>query len=164
MATAALIGSIERIDQQSGDLVKIEVALARREYLNAVTEAWKPDPTFGSTGAMFKWDAIGLYWPDRSILRATWDEVVTVALLQLDDDYPPFRSRPIDTRGVYVSFLEVAPFLRTGSWNRRFVGIGAGMLTFAVTRSHQLGFGGRVGLHSIKQTRHFYAKLGFPRS
>ena len=80
--------------------------------------------------------------------------------MQLDDDYLPLRSRPTELRAVNVSFLEVSPRLRTVG-QRQFKGIGAAMLSFAVARSRQLGFGGRVGLHSILLARSFYAKLGF---
>ena len=122
---------------------------------------WRPDPTAGSlSGAQFHWSAILRFWPERHVLRATLDGL-TLALMQVDDEHVALRERPPALRAVYVSFLEVAPYIRMGSWERRFTGLGPAMLTFAVARSRQLGYQGRVGLHSIIQAREFYEKIGF---
>lgn len=64
---------------------------------------------------------------------------------------------------VYVEYLASAP------WNRRviedppyFVGIGRTLLMFARQRSVELGYGGRVGLHSISESEAFYHRQGMP--
>ncbi len=58
---------------------------------------------------------------------------------------------------VYVSFVESAP------WNRSqfgqlpiFQGVGSILLTTAINLSHDEGFGGRIGLHSLPQADAFY--------
>ncbi|MGJ5673424.1 MAG: GNAT family N-acetyltransferase [Nostochopsis sp.] len=58
---------------------------------------------------------------------------------------------------VYVEFLASAP------WNRkaiqrppRFRGVGTNLLRYARLRSVQLGYGGRVGLHSLPGSVRFY--------
>ncbi len=64
---------------------------------------------------------------------------------------------------VYVEFLASAP------WNRRyiedppyFVGVGRALLMFTRERSAQLGYGGRVGLHSVPESEAFYHRQGMP--
>ena len=58
---------------------------------------------------------------------------------------------------VYVDYLATAP------WNQsplmqtpRYRQCGSEMLTAAVEYSRQLGFGGRIGLHSLKNAESFY--------
>jgi hypothetical protein len=58
---------------------------------------------------------------------------------------------------VYVEYLASAP------WNRRpvedppyLVGVGRALLLLARQRSVELGYGGRVGLHSLPRTEAFY--------
>jgi hypothetical protein len=58
---------------------------------------------------------------------------------------------------VYVSFVENAP------WNRRelfdpprYRGIGSILIRAAIARSHEEGFKGRIGLHSLPQANNFY--------
>lgn len=58
---------------------------------------------------------------------------------------------------VYVEFLASAP------WNRkviqrppRFRGVGTNLLRYARLRSMELGYGGRVGLHSLPGSVRFY--------
>lgn len=64
---------------------------------------------------------------------------------------------------VYVEYLASAP------WNRRviedppyFVGIGRTLLMFARQRSVELGYGGRLGLHSILESEAFYHRQEMP--
>lgn len=64
---------------------------------------------------------------------------------------------------VYVEYLASAP------WNRRsledppfFTGIGGVMLAFARQRSVALGYGGRVGLHSLPHAEAFYRRYNMP--
>lgn len=58
---------------------------------------------------------------------------------------------------VYVEFLASAP------WNRKviqrppmFRGVGTNLLRYARLRSVELGYGGRVGLHSLPESVQFY--------
>lgn len=59
---------------------------------------------------------------------------------------------------VYVAFVENAP------WNRKdlfdapqYRGVGTTMIRAAIAQSEELGFHGRVGLHSLPQANDFYA-------
>lgn len=58
---------------------------------------------------------------------------------------------------VYVDYVEAAP------WNiptatRRYAGVGQVLLQEAIRRSVQLGYGGRLGLHSLPQVESFYTQ------
>ncbi|MGI0488492.1 hypothetical protein ACN4EK_23875 [Pantanalinema rosaneae CENA516] len=64
---------------------------------------------------------------------------------------------------VYVEALAVAP------WNRRRLedppylrGVGRTLLLFARQRSLELGYGGRVGLHSLPKSEEFYRRNQMP--
>ncbi|MEM8809436.1 MAG: hypothetical protein AAGF01_25725 [Cyanobacteria bacterium P01_G01_bin.38] len=64
---------------------------------------------------------------------------------------------------VYVEAIASAP------WNRLPIeqppwlrGIGRRLLTFARLRSVELGYGGRVGLHSLPNVEGFYQRLNMP--
>ena len=63
---------------------------------------------------------------------------------------------------VYVDYVQTAP------WNNqdlvdhpRFGGIGSQLLHGAVKLSVELGYGGRVGLHSLQRSERFYRRRGF---
>jgi hypothetical protein len=67
---------------------------------------------------------------------------------------PPDGGGPL----VYVDFIEAAPWnLRSFPTGQRYAGVGLALMRFAVEKSIELGFGGRVGLHSLPQSERFYA-------
>lgn len=79
----------------------------------------------------------------------------------------PVRSRlgePTNTNLLlYVERMAVAPWNRVDvKPGRRALGCGMAMLRYAVERSTELGFGGRVGLHSLNDphTHAFYERAG----
>ena len=58
---------------------------------------------------------------------------------------------------VYVDYLETAPWnLQGPGGSRRFGGVGKVLMREAIELSERLGFGGRVGLHSLEQAERFY--------
>lgn len=61
---------------------------------------------------------------------------------------------------VYVDYIESAPWNRR-YWRptRRFRGFGSVLLQAAVQQSIELGFDGRVGLHSLPDSEAFYRRL-----
>ena len=86
---------------------------------------------------------------------------ITQGLAQLDltraCQEPGQKGKPL----VYVEYLEVAP------WNRselgatpRLRGVGTVLLTAAIALSHEEGFKGRIGLHSLPQADAFYRRIG----
>jgi hypothetical protein len=78
-------------------------------------------------------------------------------LLELDCHYSRIES---DRGLVYIDFLSTAP------WNRRSIqenvtykGVGSALVTFAISRSFDLGYQGRVGLHALPKAEDFYEKI-----
>jgi hypothetical protein len=58
---------------------------------------------------------------------------------------------------VYIDYLEAAPWnLHAPGRLRRFGGVGSALITEAIIMSMELGFHGRVGLHSLPQAERFY--------
>jgi hypothetical protein len=67
----------------------------------------------------------------------------------------------IGQRLVYIQYITSAP------WNRkeiqrppRYKGVGTALLRYARIRSVELGYGGRVGLHSLRSSEQFYENQG----
>ena len=62
---------------------------------------------------------------------------------------------------VYLDYLEVAPWNRTGLGAApRLRGVGSALITAAVTLSIEEGYKGRIALHSLPQADAFYRKIG----
>ncbi len=60
---------------------------------------------------------------------------------------------------VYILFLETAPWnLPVVVTNPRYGQIGTVLIAEAISISLDLGFSGRIGLHSLSQTEEWYAK------
>ncbi len=57
---------------------------------------------------------------------------------------------------VYVEFVATAPWNRPKIQTPRFRGVGTVMVTAAVELSWQLGYRGRIGLHSLPDAEEFY--------
>jgi hypothetical protein len=84
---------------------------------------------------------------------------VTQGMMIVDLDFRARIEEQARQHMVYVDFLEVAP------WNRKtltggmpqYVGIGTLLIGKAIDRSLDLGFKGRIGLHSLPQSNDFYA-------
>lgn len=75
----------------------------------------------------------------------------------------------LDSQGVERLPLVSVEYLVSAPWNRRviedppyFIGIGRTLLLFARQRSVELGYGGRIGLHSISDSEAFYHRQGMP--
>ncbi len=63
---------------------------------------------------------------------------------------------------VYLNLLSVAPWNRVSRQGiRNYTGVGTSLLTFAILRSINLGFQGRIALHSIKEAESFFQRLPF---
>lgn len=98
-----------------------------------------------------------LAFPGSSVIA----QGITQGLAQFDltraCQEPDQKGKPL----VYVEYLEVAP------WNRselgaapRLRGVGTVLLTAAAALSHDEGFKGRIGLHSLPQADAFYRRTG----
>lgn len=121
---------------------------------------WKP--LLRSSSAEDRhWDWIRKYASLSSVnfeYYAIECERMTQGMMIIETDF--HRSK--DGRNlVYVDFLTIAP------WNRleivktpRYRGTGSLLMYLAVSRSEQLGYKHRTGLHSLPAAREFYRKLG----
>jgi len=87
-------------------------------------------------------------------------QLVTQGIIGLD---PGYSSRlELGQNIVYVSILTIAPWNRPDiNGSQIYKGIGTTLITFAITLSINLGFEGKIGLHSVKKAEEFYKKLGF---
>ena len=87
-----------------------------------------------------------------------WDGMVIAGFLNLRTEYSS-----IDAEGagaVYLEHLATAPGnLDSNLWSRRLSGVGVALMAFAVHRSFELDYDGRVGLHSTTASLDFYKKL-----
>lgn len=63
-------------------------------------------------------------------------------------------------RLVYIKALATAPWNRATISNPpRYKGVGSAFVNFAIARSHELDYKGRVGLHSLEEALGFYRRL-----
>jgi hypothetical protein len=59
---------------------------------------------------------------------------------------------------VYLDYVEVAPWNHPWfSPHRKYAAVGTALVSEAIRLSCDLGFGGRIGLHSLPQAEEFYA-------
>jgi hypothetical protein len=122
---------------------------------------WKPQLEFSSQGDRH-WDWLRKQKVTEGLLNyekyAIECQRLTQGLMMLEIDF--HRSRLTSGKSlIYVDFLATAP------WNRpslndvpTFKGVGSAMLDFAIWRSLELGYGGRVGLHALPEAEAFYTK------
>lgn len=66
-----------------------------------------------------------------------------------------------DKHLTYIDYVETAPWNRTEIVaNARFQGVGLTMMRAAIEVSHEEGFHGRIGLHSLPRAEPFYSRCG----
>ena len=71
----------------------------------------------------------------------------------------PDRGKPL----VYIDYIEAAPWnlnLPDIGQQRRYRGVGPVLVREAILQSQREGFHGRLGLHSLPQSEHFYTGCG----
>lgn len=69
-------------------------------------------------------------------------------------------SSQLRRRLVYISALATAPWNRPAITNPpTYKGVGGNLVDFAITRSYELGYQGRIGLHALASALGFYKKL-----
>lgn len=149
------------------NLVTAEILpLDPEKHLPAVL-AWQTSLlAAGEPDATWDWkDLVEEARRNASVGRGAFE---TYALLHGDEVQAIMMIETIAHRGrdgnaalVYVEYVATAP------WNRRreqvaprFTGCGSAIMMMAVKRSRELGYGGRLGLHSLPEARGFYGKSG----
>lgn len=74
--------------------------------------------------------------------------------------HPEQRGKPL----AYVELVATAPWNRTiGERQPRYRGVGSVFVLAVIQLSRELGFKGRVGLHSMPTAETFYEKCGFTK-
>ncbi len=85
---------------------------------------------------------------------------IAQGLMMLEIDFHRSRLEPPKDI-VYVDFLATAPWNRPSVENLpTYKGVGSALFDFAVLRSFELGYRGRVGLHALPRAAGFYTKKG----
>jgi hypothetical protein len=107
-------------------------------------------------------------WQKKSLFLATPNyekyalecENITQGLMILEIDY--HRSRVESGKNlVYIDYLATAPWNRPSIQNpSMYRGIGTALLFFAIKRSFELEYKGRIGLHALPLAETFYKKIG----
>lgn len=165
-------------DQHAGQFVpaqlleRIDVAYARRtddlwltfyaaEIANAQASGHVLTPP---QHAHWRWERkvaiVGHLLPYPTLAIEFEGEAQGLMLLETDSKFarlPGQIGKPL----VYVVFLAAAPWNLPALVRRpRFRGVGTMLMRAAVEMSVELGFKGRVGLHSLLQSERFYECLG----
>jgi len=112
---------------------------------------WRWEQKVQSVGSLLSYPTLGIECAG---------EVQGLMLLRTDGEFGRLAEQlhhPI----VYVVFLAAAPWnLPAVVAEPRFRGVGTALLRAAVEISGELGFKGRVGLHSLPQSEAFYHRYG----
>ncbi len=148
-------------DQQVIDAILTEVT---DKHLEDAKTLWEPI-LVGSGQDDEYWNWVGKSRRSKLLpgdeLYAIECEGITQGLLMLD----VLKKRcliesQLRRRLVYISALATAP------WNRPVItnpptykGVGGNLVDFAVARSYELGYQGRIGLHALPGALGFYRKL-----
>ncbi len=148
-------------DQQIVDAILTEVT---DKHLEDAKTLWEPILE-GSGQDDEYWNWVGKSRRSKLLpgdeLYAIECEGITQGLMMLD----VLKKRcqiesQLRRRLVYISALATAP------WNRPVItdpptykGVGGNLVDFAIARSHELGYQGRIGLHALPGALGFYRKL-----
>lgn len=148
-------------DQQIVDAILTEVT---DKHLEDARTLWEPILE-GSGQDDEYWNWVGKSRRSKLLpgdeLYAIECEGITQGLMMLD----VLKKRcqiesQLRRRLVYISALATAP------WNRPLItnpptykGVGGNLVDFAIARSHELGYQGRIGLHALPGALGFYRKL-----
>lgn len=148
-------------DQQVVDAILTEVT---DKHLEDARTLWEPILE-GSGQDDEYWNWVGKSRRSKLLpgdeLYAIECEGITQGLIMLD----VLKKRcqiesQLRRRLVYISALATAPWNRPVMTNPpTYKGVGGNLVDFAVARSHELGYQGRIGLHALPGALGFYRKL-----
>jgi hypothetical protein len=157
---------LDFMEAQWGPAIKRQYSLALLEFFQLPPADRTQEKFYEITGKLLVQDQHWKWRTKCAIAPATnrrvfsllnSSEVEAAMMLRLGEKSRDSSPQPI----VYVDYLAVAP------WNRkpfqhpqRFRGLGKVMLGAAVEISRNLGYDGRCGLHSLRQSEGFYHQIG----
>ena len=155
--------NVKLLRSQDNQAVDASLTMLLDRHLDDFQVLWKPR-LLPSLEEDSHWDWNAKHKATTSYLNyerfALECDQITQGLMMLELD--SHRSRlELGKSIVYVDFLATAP------WNRRSIqnppdykGVGSVFFQFAILRSHELEYQGRVGLHALPKAVDFYTKLG----
>lgn len=144
-------------------IVDADIAPLSGKHLDDFATFWKPRLS-DSQEEDSHWDWIQKWkMTHKSVSYESYAveaDFITQGLMLIEVDF--HRSRTCPKQGlVYLDFLATAP------WNRpniedppQFKGVGSALYQFAIQRSLDLEYKGRVGLHALPNAEAFYHKQG----
>ena len=145
-------------DQQVVDAILTEVT---DQHLEDARTLWEPILE-GSSQDDEYWNWVGKSRRSKFLpgdeLYAIECEGITQGLIMLD----VLKKRcliesQLRRRLVYISALATAPWNRPAITNPpTYKGVGGNLVDFAIARSHELGYQGRIGLHALPGALGFY--------
>ena len=87
-------------------------------------------------------------------------ETITQGLMLLELDFHRSRLEPGKSL-IYIDYLVTAPWNRPSIQNPPlYKGVGSSLFSFAIKRSLDIGYKGRLGLHALPLAEKYYLKLG----
>jgi GNAT superfamily N-acetyltransferase len=175
MATTGMrINEVFELKRESdGAAVPVRLRLMDRRAAEAFVSTWQPLLRKGGAQDA-EWPWLAEYEQIAASGGRDPDTEQTWEMLQLATDdgeihglcsfkHPVTALLGETQRLLYVERLAAAPWNRPAAKpTRKALGCGASMLRYALRRSVELGFDGRLGLHSLNDpsTHGFYEKLG----
>jgi hypothetical protein len=145
-----------------GQAVDAVLSTLTNKHLDDFEVFWKPRLQ-QSTEGDGHWDWSKKHQRTASSLNyekyAIECEKITQGLMMLEIDFHRSQMEP-GKNLVYVDFLAAAPWNRPSRQDRQFKAVGTHLLRLARQRSLDLGYGGRVGLHSLPSAENFYSSHG----
>ncbi len=140
-------------------VVNAEIVSLSSKHLDDFTTFWKPRLS-GTKEEDSHWDwAIKLQLTNELVSYESYAveaSFITQGLMLIEIDLHRSRINPQKSL-VYIDFLATAP------WNRKSIegepqykGVGSALYRFAIQRSLDLGYKGRISLHSLPEAEAFY--------
>jgi hypothetical protein len=150
------------VDGMSGAIVMGSLVTMAEKHLDDYESCWKNRlDQVEAVDRFFEWA-----WKKRVLVSSGDSEGYAIEYEKMTQGLMMLRVRgkrsifDENRRIVYVSRLSTAPWNRQDLQNPvRLRAVGGQLLQFARMRSHQLGYGGLVGLHSLPESEMFYNKM-----
>ncbi|MEM9922407.1 MAG: hypothetical protein AAF915_01400 [Cyanobacteria bacterium P01_D01_bin.50] len=153
---------IKLLRAQDNQVVDAIITGLTSKHIKDFVKLWQPQLK-GSDSEDSKWN-----WQDKNQRAGAGNELYAVEcegitqglmIIEIFEDRCQIKSQLREPL-VHVDYIATAP------WNRKAInnppiykGVGGNLIDFAVDRSHELGYKGRIGLHSLPDAVPFYRKI-----
>lgn len=155
---------IKLLRVEDNQIVDATLTTVSSKHLEDAKTLWEPQLTgTGKDDEYWNWE-----FKSRSAKLLPGDELyavecegITQGLMVID-----ILKKRCQIESQYRRKLVYIRALATGPWNRpaiqnppRYRGVGGNLIDFAISRSYELGYQGRIGLHALPGAIAFYKKL-----